>query len=581
MQFFKRYEIYILLILLVAFSGILRFYKLDWGEGLYSHPDEYHIVSAVNQLSYPSQMHPHFFSYGTVTIYLIYFTQELLKSASSVLSSQFIVPSSFLIGRFYSALFSTLTILLIYKISRVLMNKRFSYLAAFFVVLTPGLIQQAHFATPESALIFFLFLSLFFMMKFIRYNIILYLVSTSIALGFSLGVKISSIVFLFPLTVAILLKSYSRNSSRLKSTFRSILKFIGLILISLIVAVVTFALVAQYVFLDYQAFKSNLDYEGGLAIGKISVFYTRQFIDTAPVLFQFEKIFPYALGPSLFIFGVLGFIHLVIKAIKILYHSSVSPHTSSREVSNETMKQFNNKTIYVLLIVAFLSLFIPSAFLFAKWTRFIAPTFPFFSIFAAYFLYELTNKMKVFTYLATAIIILFTMLWAMAFFSVYTNPDIRITASKWLESHVKPDSNFLVEGGNTVDLPLHGNFQRTSIDFYALEENSSIREKVVDALYSSDYFLVQSRRIFYNHQRLRNLYPKTARFYDALFNGQLGFEQIEEFHSYPKLSLFGFNIEFPDEGAEETWSVFDHPVIRTFEKKKQLNREEYARFLEI
>ena len=64
-----------------------------------------------------------------------------------------------------------------------------------------------------------------------------------------------------------------------------------------------------------------------------------------------------------------------------------------------------------------------------------------------------------------------------------------------------------------------------------------------------------------------------------LFNGRLGFEKIKQFSSYPKLSFLRLNLEFPDEDAEETWSVFDHPVIRIFKKTHQLTREGYATFL--
>ncbi len=558
----KKHRSLIIIFLVILIGAFFRFYKLDWGEGLYTHPDEYHIVASVNQLSYPDQMHPHFFSYGTVTIYLIYFTKELLNSISQIFNP-------FLIGRFYSALFSTLTIFLIYKISRAFMDKRFSLLAAFFVAITAGLIQQAHFATPESTLIFFLLLSLLLMIKFLQNNKLLFIVFSSISFGFALGVKISSIVLVLPFILAILFKSYSKNKSHLKSFLKTTLKFSSLLLINIVIAFATFAIVAPYVFLDYKAFKGNVDYEGGLAIGKIPVFYTRQFINTTPVLFQLEKIFPYTLGPSLYIFGILGFIYLIVRIISEIYN-------------NKATKQFNNTLIFILIliIIVLLSLFLPNAFLFAKWTRFIAPTFPFFSIFSAYFLCQLTNKMKTLGYLLSFAVATFSFIWAITFFSIYDNPDVRITASRWLESYLKPGSNILVEGGNTVDLPLNGNFQRISLDFYALEKDILTREKIIDALYSSDYFLVQSRRVFYNHQRLKNFYPKTAKVYDSLFDGNLGFEKIKEFSSFPKLSFFGLKIEFPDEEAEETWSVFDHPVIRVFEKKKQLTREEYARFTE-
>src|SRR3989344_1726521 len=89
LTFIKRYKSFLYITLLTLIGGFLRFYKLDWAEGLFTHPDEYHIAASVSQLSYPAQMHPHFFSYGTVTIYLIYFTKEAIKSLPSILDSKF------------------------------------------------------------------------------------------------------------------------------------------------------------------------------------------------------------------------------------------------------------------------------------------------------------------------------------------------------------------------------------------------------------------------------------------------------------------------------------------------------------
>jgi len=562
-QFIKQQKLFFLITCILTIGAFLRFYKLDWGHGLFTHPDEYHIAASVNQLSFPTQMHPHFFSYGTVTIYLIYFTQEIVNFLSTTFNStttsgqafQLSTFNSFIIGRFYSALFSTLTIIIVYKICRSFMERRFSYLAALLVALAPGLIQQAHFATPESALTFFLFGSLLFTIKFLKQNKILFLVLASVFLGFALGVKISSAVFLFVILAGIILKFF-------RKPFRLILFTIT----SLAIVIAAFTVVAPYVFLDYHAFKSNLEYEGGLAIGKIPVFYTRQFIDTLPIIFQAEKIFPYALGPFLFLFSSAGLIFLVINFIR------------------------KPKIELIMLVFAFLSLFLTNAFLFAKWTRFLAPTFPFFAIFAAISLQTFAKKtQRSIYYFLGGVLVFGTVLWTMSFFSIYTNNDIRITASRWLEFHAKPGASFLVEGGNTIDLPLSGNFLRISLDLYRLEEDPVTRERIIDALDTSDYFLIQSRRVFYNHQRLRNLYPKTSGFYDALFNGQMGFEQIKEFHSYPTLEIgnwpvlrslgVGGKLEIADEAAEETWSVFDHPVIRVFKKTKQLSKENYAKFL--
>ena len=233
-----------------------------------------------------------------------------------------------------------------------------------------------------------------------------------------------------------------------------------------------------------------------------------------------------------------------------------------------------------MLALAFLSLFLTNAFLFAKWTRFIAPTFPFFAIFAAFFLDRLYTKNRLASNLLTIALLVTTFLWTTAFFSIYLHPDVRITASNWIEGNFPKNSTILIEGGNMADIPLKGNFKRIGFDFYNLEEDTETRSKIVAGLEETDYFLIQSRSVFMNHQRLPDQFPKTARFYDALFNGSLGFKQIKQFDSYPGVSLLGLNIAFPDEAAEETWSVFDHPVIRAFQKNIKLNREHYAKFFE-
>ncbi len=535
---------HLILALILILGGLLRFYKLDWGQGLFTHPDEYHLVISANQLSFPAQMNPHFFSYGTVTIYLMYFTKAFLSS----LYSNFANLNYFLVGRFYSALFSTLTIFLVYKISRKFLPEGYALLAATLTALTPGLIQQAHFATPESNLIFFLLASLYFLLKFTgtpdshisRFSQISFLSLSPIALasiflGLALGVKVSGAFFGITLALAIILK-YRPKSSKM---------ILGLVLSVIITGLILFA-VDPYLFLDFPHFLSSFKYESSLAAGSLPVFYTRQFIGTTPVIFQLTKIYPFALGLPLLLFGFLGFFLIIYSIFK------------SKSVSLTTYP--------MLLITGFLSLFLPNAFLFAKWTRFVAPTFPFFAIFAAFFLYKLSQLKihKHFSLILNSSFLILNSVLLLAFFSIYINQDVRTTASNWLLSHANPNSTFFVEEGNMVDLPLEGNFRRVSANFYNYENNSQVQFQVIDDLQTADYIIIESRRIFLDHNPKK--FPKTAAFYQALFSGQLGFSKIKEFTSYPTISLLGYKIEFPDETAEETWSVFDHPVIRVFKK---------------
>lgn len=540
-----------ILFIILIIGAFLRFYKLDWGNGLFTHPDEYHIVASVSQLSFPSQMNPHFFSYGTVVIYLVYFTKIALESLSPIFHLFFKLPlaeqpsifNPFLIGRFYSVLFSTFTIIIVYKISSLLFEKRWALVATFLCALTAGLIQQAHFATPESILTFFLLSCLFFLLRFVEFRKTADIFLSSILLGLAIGVKIVAVLFIFLLVIGIILKLWQNKK-----------KFL-ILPVNLAVVLMVFFLVAPFVFLDFKTWRGNTEYEGNLAFGRLPVFYTRQFIETQPFVFQLEKILPFTLGPVMELLGTLGLIYLIVRLVK-----------------KPDLQLF-------LLISSFLLLFISNSLLFAKWTRFIAPTFPFFTIFAAFFLSQLHNKNHQITNLITIILLITTCLWTAAFFSIYLHSDVRITASEWIESNFPANSTILIESGNTVDIPLGGNFRRLSFDFYNLEADVETRSKIAEGLEQTDYFLLQSRRVFTNHMRLPDKFPKTAHFYKALFNGSLGFKQIKQFDSFPQLNFFVYTIKFPDELAEETWSVFDHPVIRIYQKEKKYSANEYTQIL--
>lgn len=342
----------------------------------------------------------------------------------------------------------------------------------------------------------------------------------------------------------------------IKQLAKRILKFLLLSMVITVFSITVFFIVAPFAFLDFKDFKNNFEYEGGLAAGNFSVFYTRQFINTIPVLFQLTKILPYSLGLFLLIIAIFGFFVAIINLIK------------------------KPKANMFLIIISFLSLFLVNAFLFAKWTRFIAPTFPFFSIFAAYFLEKIYLKNKLLSKIITYVLLLFTALWTLAFYSIYLKSDIRIIASDWMVKNFPINSTILIEGGNMIDVPLNGTFNRIGFDFYDIEGNLSNRLEIAMGLSQADYFLVQSRRVFMNHQRLPTLFPITANFYDSLFNGKLGFTQIKEFHSYPTLTIGNLKLEFSDEKAEETWSVFDHPVIRVFKKTIQLSTSDYEKILD-
>jgi len=59
-------------------------------------------------------------------------------------------------------------------------------------------------------------------------------------------------------------------------------------------------------------------------------------------------------------------------------------------------------------------------------------------------------------------------------------------------------------------------------------------------------------------------YPYTQNYYRRLFSGKEGFQKIVEFTSFPKIP--SLNLQINDQGADESFTVYDHPRVMVFKK---------------
>ncbi len=113
-------------------------------------------------------------------------------------------------------------------------------------------------------------------------------------------------------------------------------------------------------------------------------------------------------------------------------------------------------------------------------------------------------------------------------------------------------------------------------------------QKVRDLLHqlaNTDYLCLTSNRLYDSIPRLPMRYPVTTRYYQALFDGSLGFERVATFTSYPSLFAWSvpegiadksdeeraamgvwLGIPIPDQSAEEAFSVYDHPKVQIFRR---------------
>ncbi len=539
-----------LLILLIG--GFLRFYKLDWGEGYFFHPDERNVAHLAASIAPPLNFNfftQGTFAYGSLMAYLVFGLDFFRRAFLSGLIPQDSFTFSLLALRVISSFFSTLTIFLIYLVGEKFWNKKVAVLAASFLAFSPGAIQAAHFGTAESILSFLYLLVFFLNLRLFQKN---NLRDFFLALFFAAAasaIKINSLV-LVPLSVLILFFS---GKKKYRWGAKVLVVGGGLLVFSLLVL-----LFSPYYLTSN--FKMMFDYEQQLVRGKIDVFYTRQFFETKPVIFQFLKILPFVSNPLIvFLFPFF-----------IVYYLLTLIQKSWRENRN------------VLFLLCFWgAFFLPNALLFTKWTRYMIPTLPFLTLLAAVFIEKFVKSRPrpIFIFL-----ILTSLLWGIAFTSIYYHQDTRLAASAWIYQSLENNSFLLSETANVIDIPLPPKgkmppktFIVKNFDFYHFEKNQALIDELLTNLEKSDYILIPSRRLFGGMGRFPQKYPLVNRYYQLLFSGELGFEEIKRFTSYPRLWF----LEFPDERAEETWSVFDHPVIRIYRKVKPFSKNEYEKLLQV
>lgn len=115
------------------------------------------------------------------------------------------------------------------------------------------------------------------------------------------------------------------------------------------------------------------------------------------------------------------------------------------------------------------------------------------------------------------------------------------------------------------------------------------REAMIKTLSESNYIVIPSNRAYDAMPRLPFRYPMTLKYYQALFDCEcsgdalenrayelkppfkspLGFELIATFENPPSL---GFLV-FPDQAADESFTVYDHPKVMIFKKSQDFSVE--------
>jgi Dolichyl-phosphate-mannose-protein mannosyltransferase len=562
---------------------LLRLYGANFAQGNNFHPDERQILFHVVQLAWPkslsqflnpatSPLNPHFFAYGSFPLYFLATVGNLLSHFSPTIAS---FANLTLTGRVINALFDTGTILLIGWLGLLLTNdhtpgRKYAWsvalLAAALVAFTPLQVQLSHFYTVDTMLLFFVTLTVLACValvdtdKPVRWSLI-----AGLGYGLALATKFSAAPLAVPLIVALSMRWYRQG----------IFSIVKPLVFSFCTTLIAFLIAMPYALLDLREFIQQISDQGSLARGSLDLPYVRQFAGTTPFIYQAQNILFWGLGLTLGLAVVAGFTWLGWRMWK-------------REAG-----------LWLVVLSWVIVYGVITGSFYVKFMRYMLPLYPFLTLIAASVLIALvrfgrestkTNQIsddysprtrsvqllvKVLPYAAMIIVLLGTLFQGLALLNVYSQPNTRIQASRWIFDHLKPGSVLTYEQWDDalpVSVERHdasiyqqasyvdsNNQPQQGLDLYGddtvakAQQLSKILPTVVAITMASD-------RLDKSIPRLPCRYPLTIHYYQLLFSGQLGFHLAAQFENHP--NLLGLTLN--DSSADESYSVFDHPTSRIF-----------------
>ncbi len=587
-----------LLALLTITVGALlvRLYGLNWDDNQHQHPDERAIISTVVNFKWPhswaeffsisSPLSPHFgdgshfFAYGTFPMYVLWQVAVFLTWLQHTFGFHWLPAGQAftdydpvtLVGRALSALFDTGTVLVTYFLGQRLGGKVAGLLAAACAAFIPFEVQLAHYFAVDTALTFFVALALLSCVAIAQEGKLRWVLLGGVASGLALASKFSALPLLVPLGVAYLL--YWRKSD-LAATLPRVFISVGS-------GILSFALAMPYALIDFHDFQASIKEQGDLAQGILDYPYTRQYAGTTPYVYELKNLLLYDLGVPLALLCFAGGVYIAWRIW--------------RDWQDDAL---------VLLAWVFVYFGITGSF-YTKFSRYLLPIFPALCVFGALALVALWRRglaanglqgraldatdgawrslvgaaKRLNGYLvwpsrrwlagAIAVVVLgSSFLFTLALDNIYSQPMTRVQASRWLYAHV-PSGNGLPVKTITYEiwddsLPLNVDGHVANYNFVGLplydDDTPQKADVLGKALAQADAVVIASNKLYPDSiPRLPTRYPLTNRYYQLLFNGQLGFQLAAVFQNSPNL----FGIHFDDSGADESYSVYDHPTVHIF-----------------
>ena len=600
----------------VILSGLgLRTWNVNWDGGISAHPDEKENAciyapaigwpSSIDEFRNPrrSPLNPMWdakdarrrsYAYGHFPLYLGILSGELLsdlarparllplpdRNIALMERANTTCEGTAFAGRLLMALLDTLTIFLLFLVGRRLYGAAAGLLAAALYAFTAQAVQLSHFFAMDPASTTFVVLAVYggvLMVQERSWRGVLY---AGVGAGLAISAKFSMLPILAVPIMAALVVLW-RTNHRPRHAMAEEGDFYGRSVagrmivgapLALLLAFAAFLITSPYAVLDWVNFiQATLVDQGRMVRGIDDIPYTRQYRNTAPYLYFIQQQVVWGMGLPLGLIAVAGSVWALGKAFLL------------RARPGELI-------VWVWLVPYF---GITGAFL-AKFNRYMSPVLPFVLLFAAglvVWLWQLGAKRQLRLAARVPAALLFIvavgggLFWSLAYVNgVYAHEHTWITASRWVYANAPSGSVILWEawddplpksipGEPDMNMESHG---LRHIDWLPYEEDTLEKQDILgQKLQEADYVIYSSKRIYESVDQLPERYPMTIRYYELMFGEELGFVHAADFTSPPRLLGWAF----PDQDADESWSLYDHPRVSIFAKQRDLSDAEFDALL--
>lgn len=579
----------ILLGCIMVLAEIFRFSGINWDSNAHLHPDERFLTMVTTSISWPktiagyfqtdtSPLNPHnkgfaFYVYGTYPLYVTHIVANLF--------GQLTYNGVTLVGRKISVLIDLLTVFFVFLIGFHASGKRWGtgLIAALLYALAPLPIQLSHFYTVDPYVTLFSTVALYRIVRK-KYGILL-----GIVVALAVGAKISAILLVCIVGYAYAVSFFQIRGAKHKAERWMILADA---LLCGIAFAITLHVVYPYLFEGFSLNQHVLDNWKELASfdGPTTSF---------PPGIQWIGV---SFLQPLFDLTVWGFgLPEGVIMLATLCWQSIAIFTGKRK----------NLAVFPLLLWVLILLFYQS-FKFAKPMRYFWALYPALAVLGALTVQDVLKRLSVRMRSAAMVAgLVVCIIPPIALLSIYLAPNTRVSATRWIFAHIPQKTSIGWEHwDDPLPFPLDNRDTSvyTQIQLPVFDPDSAKKwTGISTSLAASEYIVVSSNRGYGAIGRAEKRFPQTARYYRYLFSGILGYTIAEQFTSRPTLPLPGVlvcvrvpgfsygwlgqtasqcagrGVQFVDDYADETFTVYDHPIVTIFRNTGHRSKDELYRLL--